>query len=50
MRKLNALLNKFILMDPLCIQSLTLLEDHVNAISKHVCGTPIFNKNIEAQC
>ena len=22
-----------------------LLEDHVNAISKHVCGTPIFNKN-----
>ena len=23
-----------------------LLEDHVNAISKHVHGTPIFNKNI----
>ena len=23
-----------------------LLEDHVNAISKHVCGTPNFNKNI----
>ena len=23
-----------------------LLEDHVNAISKYVCGTPIFNKNI----
>ena len=23
-----------------------LLEDHVNAISKHVCGTPIFNKSI----
>ena len=23
-----------------------LLEDHVNAISKHVYGTPIFNKNI----
>ena len=23
-----------------------LLENHVNAISKHVCGTPIFNKNI----
>ena len=23
-----------------------LLEDHVNAISKHVCGTLIFNKNI----
>ena len=21
-------------------------DDHVNAISKHVCGTPIFNKNI----
>ena len=25
---------------------LPLLEDHVNAISKHVCGTPDFNKNI----
>ena len=23
-----------------------LLEDHVNAISKHVCGTPFINKNI----
>ena len=23
-----------------------LLEDHVNAISKHVCGNPIFNKSI----
>ena len=23
-----------------------LLDDHVNAISKHVCGTPIFNNNI----
>ena len=24
----------------------TLLEDHVNDISKYVCGTPIFNKNV----
>ena len=32
-------------MDPLCIHSLILPNDHVNAISKHVCGTPIFNKN-----
>ena len=23
-----------------------LLEDHANVISKHVCGTPIFNKSI----
>ena len=33
------------LMNPFCIQVRPLLEDHVNAISKHVCGTPIFNKN-----
>ena len=33
-------------MNPLSIQSPTLLEDHVDAILKHVCGTPIFNKNI----
>ena len=31
----------------LCVSKVRpLLEDHVNAISKHVCGTPIFNKNI----
>ena len=31
----------------LCVSKVWyLLEDHVNAISKHVCGTPIFNKNI----
>ena len=31
----------------LCVSKVwPLLEDHVNAISKHVCGTPIFNKNI----
>ena len=30
----------------LCVSKVwPLLEDHVNAISKHVCGTPIFNKN-----
>ena len=46
MRQLNDLFYKFFLMDPLCIERPTLLEDHVNAISKHVCGTPIFNKNI----
>ena len=34
------------LMNPLSIQARPLLEDHVNAISKHVCVTPIFNKNI----
>ena len=27
-----------------------LLEDHVNAISKHVCGTPISTRTFEAQC
>ena len=26
----------------------SLPNDHVNAISKHVCGTPIFNKNIQS--
>ena len=31
----------------LCVSKVWhLLEDHVNAISKHVYGTPIFNKNI----
>ena len=31
----------------LCVSEVwPLHEDHVNAISKHVCGTPIFNKNI----
>ena len=31
----------------LCVSKVRpLLEVHVNAISKHVCGTPIFNKNI----
>ena len=31
----------------LCVSKVRpLLEDHVNAILKHVCGTPIFNKNI----
>ena len=35
-------------MDPLCIHSLILPNDHVNAISEHVCGTPIFNKNIRS--
>ena len=30
----------------LCVSKIWhLLENHVNAISKHVCGTPIFNKN-----
>ena len=35
----------------LCVPKVwPLLEDHVDAISKHVCGTLIFNKYIEAQC
>ena len=45
-RKSKDLFYKLFLMNPLCIQVQPLLEDHVNAISKHVCGTPIFNKNI----
>ena len=44
--KLYDLFSKLFPMDPWCIQSPTLLEDHVNAISKLVCGTPIFNENI----
>ena len=46
MRNLNALFNKLSWWI-LCVSKVRpLLEDHVNAISKHVCGTPIFNKNI----
>ena len=34
----------------LCVSKVwPLLEDHVNAISKHVYGTPIFNRNIWRQ-
>ena len=44
MRKLKDLFYMLFLMNPLYIQVQPLLEDHVNAISKHVCGTPIFNK------
>ena len=36
----------------LCVSKVRpLLEDHANAISKHVCGTPIFfTRTFEAQC
>ena len=35
-------------MNPLSIQNMTLIEEHVNAISKHVCGTSFINKSIES--
>ena len=35
----------------LCVSKVwPLLEYHVNTVSKLVCGTPIFNKNIESKC
>ena len=46
MRRLHDLFYQLFLINPSCIQRLTLLEDHVNAISKHVCATPIINKSI----
>ena len=46
MRKSLDLFYKLFLMDPLCIQIRSLLKDHVNAIPKNVCVTPISDKNI----
>ena len=44
--KLYDLFSRLFPMDPWCIQSQTFAWNHVNAISKHVCGNPISNKNI----